>query len=242
MISAYSELNRWAPDAHKLQDYIRNHPLPAWEMLREIFRRAKSRGLEYSAMTWSLERLLAEHGSATVDAVAEFAVQNQYLQHCLQDIDAHSDRVPEKYRVPAEIRARALAFGASASAGKLDANVQPLDKSLEEIVEAWINYTKLFWAFDYVHDLVRANPGEAIELTRRLIDAALDPMALAVVAAGPLEDLLRYHCSEVISRVEEFAASDEKFRTALGGVWLNEGDEAFTRVKSLIDRYDIQPL
>lgn len=238
VIRAYIEVGRLGPAAHRLDDYIRDRPLVAWEMLREIFRRAAASGLQYSDMTWGIETLLAKHGPVVVEAVAEFAGQNEFLRKCLVDIDAWSDRKPEKYRVPADIRARALVFGSGPSrTGQSDTASKPLEKPLEEIVEAWIGHTKVFWSFDYLYELVRDKPREALELVRQLIDAA--PVeVLSFVAAGPLEDLLKNHCSEVMDRVEEIAAADEEFHGALRGVWLKEGDEAYPRWKAVVDRYE----
>lgn len=41
----------------------------------------------------------------------------------------------------------------------------------------------------------------------------------AVLAAGPLEDLLAKHGSNYIDRVEQLANKDEDFNWLLGGVW-----------------------
>src|SRR5262245_41657530 len=56
---------------------------------------------------------------------------------------------------------------------------------------------------------------EKWEFIKALVEAAKNTNALAVIGAGPLEDLL-YGCSEdFIERVEHEAARSEKFRFSL---------------------------
>jgi hypothetical protein len=47
----------------------------------------------------------------------------------------------------------------------------------------------------------------------------LTPKQVALLAAGPLEDLLTYHGPGYIDRVETEARQRPKFRYLLGGVW-----------------------
>jgi hypothetical protein len=44
---------------------------------------------------------------------------------------------------------------------------------------------------------------------------------LAILSAGPLEDLLVYHGDTVIDRVEAAAKANPTFAFLLGGVWRN---------------------
>jgi hypothetical protein len=58
--------------------------------------------------------------------------------------------------------------------------------------------------------------------------------AFAVLAAGPLEDLLAYHGSEFIDRVETEARRNPRFRDLLGGVWRNTiTDDIWARVEKI---------
>lgn len=60
---------------------------------------------------------------------------------------------------------------------------------------------------------------------------------LAVLAAGPLEDLLSYHGPAFIERVEQEAAKNPAFASLLGGVWQFEmTDEIWARVQAVWDR------
>jgi hypothetical protein len=58
-----------------------------------------------------------------------------------------------------------------------------------------------------------------LEVIRTLISEAPNDAALAFVAAGPFEDLLRTRGELVVDDVERFASQDERFRKALSGVW-----------------------
>ncbi len=42
---------------------------------------------------------------------------------------------------------------------------------------------------------------------------------IQVLAAGPLEDLLRYHGGKVVDRIEALARQQPAFRMLLNGVW-----------------------
>lgn len=44
-----------------------------------------------------------------------------------------------------------------------------------------------------------------------------------LVAAGPLEDLVRKHGNALVHEIEDVATQDERFRLALRGVWLPPG-------------------
>jgi hypothetical protein len=52
-----------------------------------------------------------------------------------------------------------------------------------------------------------------------LVELAPDDAALAYVAAGPLEDLVREHLERFADRLVEQARRDPRFRDALKGVW-----------------------
>ena len=79
-------------------------------------------------------------------------------------------------------------------------------------------------AYDALHRLVFGGPAaEAWPLVLALLRATPDG-ELDVQAAGPLEDLVRVHGAALVGEVEAEAARDERFRWALGCIWLREGD------------------
>ena len=62
----------------------------------------------------------------------------------------------------------------------------------------------------------------------------LPDKVVAVLAAGPLEDLLAKRGVDFIDRVEELARKDPKFNQLLGGVWRNTmTDEVWQRVQAI---------
>ena len=79
-------------------------------------------------------------------------------------------------------------------------------------------------ASDALRRVVRDGPPEAAwDLVRRLLRQAPDA-ELDVHAAGPLEDLVLRWGAELVERIEAEAAADERFRWALGCIWLLVGD------------------
>jgi hypothetical protein len=60
---------------------------------------------------------------------------------------------------------------------------------------------------------------EAWAIVVDLVDQAPDDEALAFVAAGPLEELIRRHSQQCGDQILDQARRDRRFRQALGGVW-----------------------
>ena len=94
-------------------------------------------------------------------------------------------------------------------------------------MDDWIRYyaekkkdsDPLFAACEEVDELVRLEPEHGWTVILELIAAAPDDRILAMVAAGPLEDLLKKWSDQFIDRVETQARQDPKFRRCLTGVW-----------------------
>ena len=101
---------------------------------------------------------------------------------------------------------------------------------------------RLNCAVDAVEDLVRRDPDAAWAVVVELISRADDDAILAYIAAGPLENLVVLHGTQVIGRIEAHAAADSRFRRALTGIWV-EGDvpEEISKRLELIVR-DASPL
>lgn len=77
--------------------------------------------------------------------------------------------------------------------------------------------------WDGVHERVQRGGVEAVELVAALLRRAPDEDGVALVAAGPLEDLLHWHGDELVDQVARLAGQDPRFARALAGVWLSEG-------------------
>lgn len=88
----------------------------------------------------------------------------------------------------------------------------------------------LWWAIDDF--MIDHKPAEdcwraILEILKR----APPGEVLAVLAAGPLEDLINYHGPEFIDRIEVQARSDRAFRELLGGVWMSSTAEVWARLE-----------
>ena len=68
---------------------------------------------------------------------------------------------------------------------------------------------------DYIFD----TPEFVWDVIMQLIQRDLSEEQLALLAAGPLEDLLALHGTHFIDRIEQQAQSSPKFAHLLGGVW-----------------------
>jgi hypothetical protein len=118
------------------------------------------------------------------------------------------------------------------------------ETDLNKIVTAWFaaqdaerskaERESNWWAVGEVIDWSLERRGE---LLWQFIVAAykrdLPDKIVALLAAGPLEDLLAKQGPEFIERVEELARRDPKFNYLLGGVWRNTmTDEIWQRVQA----------
>jgi len=75
-----------------------------------------------------------------------------------------------------------------------------------------------YWAVATVRELIRRNANEAWEILSKLVDRGEDDSTLALIAAGPLEDLIVRHGPEMIDRIEGEVTCKPKLRQALSAV------------------------
>lgn len=116
---------------------------------------------------------------------------------------------------------------------------------LTKIVDAWIageeagdgtpRYKENWWAIEQVLDWSSGRETERLwQFVMMVYPRDVSEKTLAILAAGPLEDLLAYDGPNFIDRVEHLARRDEKFNWLLGGVWRNSmTDEVWERVQSV---------
>lgn len=78
------------------------------------------------------------------------------------------------------------------------------------------------WTADLMFDLVHDHPDLALDAVRATLDRCTRPEEVALLAAGPMEDLLSEHGAAMIARFEEEARGSDRFRYALTGIWRNE--------------------
>ena len=107
----------------------------------------------------------------------------------------------------------------------------------EEFIRQWLTHQEEtldkddpdnHWTDEHLIDLSISDGGDA-ELWQFVLNAYQREMSdgvLAVLAAGPLEDVLAKNGEAYIDQVEELARKDPKFKKILGGVWQNAMSEA----------------
>ena len=76
-----------------------------------------------------------------------------------------------------------------------------------------------FWAFEKMAELAQNSPELCLDLILQILRTPHEDSVAEVLAAGPLEELLVHHGSEIIARLEKAAMEDASFRHLLGGVW-----------------------
>lgn len=106
-----------------------------------------------------------------------------------------------------------------------DSQGVPEEFSDEELIAAYLhswsgeNSASTSWANDALDDLVHQTPERAWSILCPLVERAATDQILAIIAAGPLEDLLCLHGPAFLDRVEEQARREPRFRHGLAGVW-----------------------
>lgn len=115
---------------------------------------------------------------------------------------------------------------------------------LAKIADAWIageeaesetpEHEENWWAIEQVMDWSLKRETEWLwQFILIIYQREVSEKILAVLAAGPLEDLLVYDGTNFIDRVERLAKEDKKFNWLLGGVWRRSmKDEVWKRVQS----------
>jgi hypothetical protein len=87
------------------------------------------------------------------------------------------------------------------------------DQTVNEIVTEW------FAGEHTMFDAVQDTPEVAWGAILKILEQELTWEQLALLAAGPLEDLLSDHGNQFIERVEREAERNPRFNYLLGGVW-----------------------
>jgi uncharacterized protein DUF6869 len=112
----------------------------------------------------------------------------------------------------------------------------------EELATAYLKYFGSHrdedrWAWSDVDNLVRRDADRGWEITRILVNKSTSDEALAFVAAGPLEDLLKKHGLDVIDRIENECKENDRLRMALSGVSIGPEKPIFGRWYQLMREY-----
>ncbi|HEY4138680.1 MAG TPA: hypothetical protein VGN65_09525 [Casimicrobiaceae bacterium] len=96
----------------------------------------------------------------------------------------------------------------------------------------------LAWVVEKVWDLCDDAPNDALEFVLAVLDRDASHATLAILAAGPLEALLRRHGPRMIGRVERCARRDANFARLLAHVWQSALPKTiWTRVEHVRERH-----
>lgn len=112
--------------------------------------------------------------------------------------------------------------------------MQQIDRSMSELATAYVAYlqTKDKALEQASFDVMDLSFGDSSDRLWQLVQAIAllpeepDPIVLATIAAGPLEDLLNKAGPEYITAVEDFAQRTPRAARMLTGVWPSSIDPA----------------
>jgi hypothetical protein len=109
----------------------------------------------------------------------------------------------------------------------------PGDLPVTRLAERWLGYVRAaladdmaapqdvpdFWTAALVMDLARSEPGLCLDVVLAALPLCRQSGEVALIAAGPLEDVIAAHGTALIDRIEAEAAVSARLRLALSGVW-----------------------
>lgn len=102
-----------------------------------------------------------------------------------------------------------------------------------------------FWAWVEVDELCFSrseDPTSGLEMVLSLLAVAPSKDAIGYVAAGPLEDLLKYHGPAVIEKIKSEVPTNKRLLYALSGVWLDEQDEVYGEYDKVVQKYNLEEI
>src|SRR5687767_533547 len=117
-----------------------------------------------------------------------------------------------------------------------EAKIPTTDNEWEALIAAWISAQEsgkrksdddpAWWAVGDVSAWHLSDRHEAVwDFIIRTFEREMSDKAFAIIAAGPLEDLLADFGELYIERVEELARKNPRFNYLLGGVWRNDASD-----------------
>jgi hypothetical protein len=130
--------------------------------------------------------------------------------------------------IPRDLVARSLQVAPEA--------LPPGDLPVARLAERWMGYLRdtaaddapegpapqehpEFWTFALIFDLAREAPDLCLDVIVAALPLCRSPEEVALVAAGPLEDVIAANGPAVIDRIETLAPVNARLRFALTGVW-----------------------
>jgi hypothetical protein len=213
--------------SHRIDDIMRKDPTLGLELALEIIERGARHGFEPDALEGPFLQLIRHQGPAVIDQIEKAARESTAVRRVIWDIRRLNPSPRTPGGVPAEIWDRLM----RASGGTTLYNApspqgarRSLGSELDELLDRWFISKECFWAWSEVYDLIHDDPAKGWLAVQALVRHSTSNETLGSIGAGALEDLIRLHPADIIEPIEELAREDERFRVALGCVWLRLED------------------
>ena len=118
------------------------------------------------------------------------------------------------------------------------------DQDSHGLAAVWIEYhqlpdseaeaSSLVSAIEQLYDLVRNQPEAAWPIIQELWTVDQTDRMLAIIAAGPVEDILCWHGPDFIVRIEQLAKQHDVVRRMLGAVGRRDmAEDVWRRLKGV---------
>jgi len=239
LVEAYLLMTHHAHDAHRVRDVVQADLARGLSLAVEIIHRGPRHGFGSFDTFDTVRDVLEAHGAAVIDAVEEIAATSVLVRRCLWRLKPGENARRPREGAAAEVWRRAIAAHGTSTDYTDDDAPLPESRTLpdedEALIRAWFGYQENLAAFEAMRSL----DAETLwTIILRLLDRA-EGQTIFNIAAGPLEDLLAGQGLQFIDRLAEEAPRNEKLRTAMTGVWLNEGDEVYSRFTALLQELNL---
>lgn len=114
---------------------------------------------------------------------------------------------------------------------------------IDKLANAYVNYYKSkkhstknpnWWAVEkFMHvGTEELSAADCLSAILNILSKNPSDKVIAILAAGPLEDLIHECGEQVIDDIEKLARQNPKFRHLLGGVWESSTPEIWSRIEA----------
>ncbi|HEX6083231.1 MAG TPA: hypothetical protein VF266_01820 [Thermoanaerobaculia bacterium] len=254
LIVAYRTVYRTHALYSQVEQLAKSDPHRALAIAVEILHRGIARGWTTFDVQTPFADLISHNGRKVERELVRLARESVAVRRVLWRLKRHlrpwsggddEARARSYHAVDADVWERLqLARGTTTDYTERDVPPPPPQPQLdadERLIEGWFAYEEHFWAFSALDDLRDEDPRLAWSITLELIERAEDEDELGYVAAGPLEDLIKDSAELIWDDLTKRAYENAKFREALRGVWIFEGDAAYERYVALMETIPEEP-
>jgi len=97
---------------------------------------------------------------------------------------------------------------------------QPLSpEEVDRMCTDYFRYLEVSHMWENVHEMVDKDPERVWPLLVEMVERAPSDDVRSSIAAGPLEDLIRWHSERFVDRLERQTLLSRHFHAAMRGVW-----------------------